>query len=270
MQKLVSDVFQGAYKSRFKGRGMEFEEVREYVPGDEVRTIDWNVTARMQTPYVKTFKEERELTVMLLVDLSRSLQFGTTLKLKKEVIAEIGALLAFSAIKNSDKIGLILFSDRIELFVPPKKGVRHVLRLVRELLVREPVGSKTDIKGALTFLGKVLSRSSICFLLSDFIGNNFEKELRLTAKKHDLIGLRIFDDKEMTFPKFGLIEMTDLESGKKALVDTSSTAVQKHFHDSALKRAEATKKLFNGVGAPLIEINTSEDYLKPIERYFKK
>ena len=269
MQKLVADVFQGAYKSRFKGHGMEFEEVREYVPGDEVRTIDWNVTARMQTPYVKLFREERELTVMLLVDLSRSCFFGTSAKLKKEVIAEIGALLAFSAIKNQDKIGLILFSDRVELYVPPKKGVRHVLRLVREILARKPQGRKTDLKAALTYLGKVMSRSSICFLLSDFIALDFEKELRLTAQKHDLIGMRIYDAKEVVFPSFGLIEMTDLESGEKALIDTSSERVQRHFKEVAAQRAEEVKRLFNRIGVPLIEIDTSEGYLKPLEKYFK-
>lgn len=269
MQKLVSDVFQGAYKSRFKGRGMEFEEVREYVAGDDVRSIDWNVTARMQTPFVKTFREERELTVILLVDLSRSCQFGTSTKLKKEVIAEIGALLAFSAIKNNDKIGLILFSNQIELYVPPKKGVRHVLRLVREILVREPLGSKTDLKGALSFLGKMSPRSLICFLISDFIAEGYEKELRLTAEKHDLIGIRVFDDKEMAFPPFGLMNITDLETGKKGLIDTSSSSVQAHYQKTAQKRAERVKKLFISCGAGLIEIDTSQDYLKPLEKYFK-
>lgn len=269
MQKWVSDVFQGAYKSRFKGRGMEFEEVREYVAGDDVRTIDWNVTARMQSPFIKTFREERELTVMLLVDLSRSTQFGTAQKTKKEVIAELGALLAFSAIKNNDKIGLILFSDQIELYLPPKKGIRHVLRLIREILAREPKGSKTDLGAALSFLGKVISRSSICFLLSDFIAEDYEKELRVTAQKHDLIAIRVLDDKEVAFPPFGLMEITDLETGQTALIDTSSPAVQKQFHERAALRHEKVHKLFTGLGAALIEIDTSEDFIKPLEKYFK-
>lgn len=268
MEKLVADVFQGAYKSRFKGRGMEFEEVREYVVGDDIRTIDWNVTARMQSPFVKTFREERELTVMLLVDISRSTQFGTSHKTKKEVIAETGALLAFSAIKNNDKIGLILFSDQIELYIPPKKGVRHVLRLVREMLVREPKGSKTNLKAALSFLGRVLCRSSICFLISDFIAEGYEKELRVTTQKHDLIAIRVYDEKEMAFPQFGLIEMTDLENGQAALIDTSSFDVQKRFQEAAASRREKVKKLFNGLGVALIEMDTCKGFLKPLEKYF--
>ena len=271
MQKLVSDVFQGAYKSRFKGRGMEFEEVREYSPGDEMRTVDWNVTARMNTPYIKVFREERELTVMLLVDLSRSCAYGTGPKLKKEVMAEIGALLAFSAIRNNDKIGLILFSDRIELYVPPKKGVRHVLRLVREILVREPAGNGTDLKGALTFLGKVISRSCICFILSDFIiPQNYERELKITARRHDLIGLQVFDEKERDFPKIGLVRLSDLETGKIRLVDSSSDEVQASFRKETKKRVDYTKKLFGALGATLIEINDAEDYIRPLEKGLKE
>lgn len=269
MEKLVSDVFQGAYKSRFKGRGMEFEEVREYLPGDDVRTIDWNVTARMNTPYVKSFQEERELTVMLVVDVSRSTDFGTGPKLKKEIIAEVAALLAFSAIRNNDKIGLILFSSRIELYVPPKKGVTHVLRLVREILVREPTGDGTDMKGALTFLGNMLSRSAICFLISDFIAEGYDKELGLTSKKHDLIGIRIFDEKEQNFPSVGVVEVTDLESGKKALIDTSSKELIDNFNTKAKKSSLKVKKLFNKIGAPLIVIETRDDYIKMIEKTLK-
>lgn len=270
MQKLVSDVFQGAYKSRFKGRGMEFEEVRSYVPGDDIRTIDWNVTARTGDPFVKTFKEERELTVMLLVDLSRSCQYGTTDKFKKEIIAEIGALLAFSAIKNNDKIGLILFSDHIELYVPPRKGVRHVLRIIRELLVRQPSGNKTDLKAAFTFLGKVTSHSVICFVLSDFLAPPFDKELKVVAQKHDLIGIRIEDPCEISYPKIPLVQLKDLENGKIQLVDTSSEAVQHQFKQASQKRSAALRQLFINTGSALIEIITDKPYLDPLQKYFTK
>lgn len=269
MEKLVSDVFQGAYKSRFKGRGMEFEEVREYIPGDEVRTIDWNVTARMNTPFVKSFQEERELTVMLLVDISLSGEFGTGAKQKKEIIAEIGALLAFSAIRNNDRIGLILFSNQIELYVPPKKGVRHVLRLVREILAREPKGKGTNLKGALNFLGTVITRAAICFLISDFITEGYEKELRLTAKRHDLIGVKVYDKREISFPDVGLLTVQDLETGKESLIDTSSPAVQAAFNERSATRRQAVKQLFTKVGAPFIEIETADDYIKLIEKSFK-
>lgn len=269
MQKLVSDVFQGAYKSRFKGRGMEFEEVRDYLPGDDIRTIDWNVTARMNAPFIKTFKEERELTVMLLVDISRSSLYGTSNKSKKEIIAEIGALLAFSAIKNSDKIGLILFSDEIELYVPPKKGTRHVLRLIRELLAREAHGKGTNLKKALSFMGKVTNRSTICFLISDFITEGYENELKLTALRHDLIGIRVYDQKELSFPALGLAEITDLESGAKKIIDTGNLRFQKQFLENASLNTENIKKTFSRLGAPLIDIDCAQDYLKPIEKSFK-
>jgi uncharacterized protein (DUF58 family) len=269
MEKLVADIFQGAYKSRFKGRGIEFEEAREYIAGDDIRSIDWNVTARMNAPYVKNFREERELTVMLLVDISASSEFGTGEKTKKDIIAEIGSLIAFSAIKNNDKIGLLLFSDQIELYVPPKKGVRHVQRLMRELLVREPKGRKTDLRMALTYFGKIMSRSTICFLISDFINEGYDNELRVTARKHDLICVRVFDNLERDLPNFNLLEFTDLESGKTVLVDSSSSQFREFFRKGAVERAIKTKNLIEGAGAGLIEVNANSDYFKAFEIYFR-
>lgn len=270
MDKLVSDVFQGAYKSRFKGRGMEFEEVREYLPGDDVRTIDWNVTARMNTPYIKRFQEERELTVMLMVDLSASSDFGTLGHTKRDVMAEIGALLAFSAIKNHDKIGLILFSEDIELYVPPRHGVRHVLRLIREILSREPKSKKTSLKKALSFLGHVMKRASITFLISDFLDKDYEKELKLTALKHDLIGIRVYDEREFSFPKAGLIHVVDLESGQEGMIDASSKEFRELVEKKLPKAFEATGALFKKVKAPLVDIDVEEDYLKPIGKVFSR
>jgi uncharacterized protein (DUF58 family) len=268
MEKVVSDIFQGAYKSRFKGQGIEFEEVREYLPGDEVRTIDWKVTARMNTPYIKRFREERELTVMLLVDLSASSDFGTEGHLKRDVMAEIGALLAFSAIKNHDKIGLILFTDRIELYVPPRKGIRHVLRLVREILARKPEGRGTNLKGALTYLGHMMKRTTITFLISDFLAADYYKELKLTALKNDLIGIRVYDEKERVFPDIGLIEMNDLETGKRGLVDTGSKAFQSYMKEEVQRRFVEVEKEFKRVRAPLVDVRLGTDYLKPMQKAF--
>ena len=211
----------GEYESAFRGRGMEFEEVREYQPGDDVRTIDWNVTARMGKPYIKLFREERELIVMLLVDISASGQFGTVKKLKKEVAAEVAALLAYTAIRNNDKVGLILFSDHVEKYVPPKKARGHGWRVIQEILSFEPQGRQTDIAQALDYLGRVVRKRCICFLLSDFLASGFEKPLRLSNKRHDVVAVSISDPREFELPKVGFVELEDAETGEDVLLDTN-------------------------------------------------
>ena len=225
----MNDVLAGEYTSVFKGRGMEFDEVREYMPGDDVRTIDWNVTARMDRPYVKRFVEERELTVFFLVDLSASGAFGSVKKLKNEIAAEFCALLSFSAVKNNDKVGLIVFTDRVELYVPPKKGTTHVLRLIRELLNFKPKAAKTDIGGTLDYFGKVAKKRAVVFLVSDFQSEGFEKAMRIISKRHDLIAVPVTDPREVRLPNVGLIELEDAETGEMVLVDTSSAAVRKQL-----------------------------------------
>jgi len=267
--RMVNDVLAGAYHSAFKGLGMEFEDVREYQPGDEVRTIDWNVTARMNHPYVKSYREERELTVMLVVDVSASAHFGSNDSRKSELIAEIGAVLAFSAIKNNDKVGLILFSDQIELYLPPKKGTRHVLRVIRELLVFEPKGKGTDIGAALTFLGKVQKRKGVCFLISDFMNDHYTKEITITAKRHDLITLSITDPYEQNFPNMQLVMLRDLESGKLKLVDTSTAAIRQTFQSQARSRQQQHRTLMNKINAGSIELQTDQSYVSAIRNFFK-
>jgi len=267
--RTVNDLLAGAYHSAFKGQGMEFEDVREYQSGDEVRSIDWNVTARFSHPYVKSFREERELTVMLIVDVSASSRFGSGERLKSELIAEIGALLAFSAIKNNDKVGLILFSSEIEKYIPPAKGVRHVLRVIRELLAFEPVYPGTDIAAALKFLGKVQRRQGVCFLISDFISPDYSHEATLAAKRHDLITVAVRDPKEYSFPRMGLITLRDLESGKMVVVDSNHDAVQESFTKESEKRLEGHKSLMNRIGAGFIDIRADRDYAMAIQRFFK-
>lgn len=269
MEKLVTDLLAGAYRSRFKGRGMEFEEVREYAQGDEVRTIDWNVTARMNAPYVKTFREERELTVILLVDISLSSYFGRD-KTKRQAMAEVGALLAFAAIKNNDKIGLILFSDRIEKYVPPSKGSKHVQRLIRELMALKPQGKKTDIRQALKFLNQVQTKPSVVFLMSDFLSPSFEKDLKVSEKAHDLIAIRMLDPLEETLKPFSLIEFTDLETGENRIVDTSSNAVRTFFEEQKKKRDETFHTQMGKAGVPIIDLKDNEPFDKPLEKFFKK
>ncbi|MFQ5628135.1 MAG: DUF58 domain-containing protein, partial [bacterium] len=216
---MVNDVFSGEYHSVFKGRGMEFAEVREYQFGDDIRTIDWNVSARMGCPYIKVFDEERELTVMLLVDASRSADFGTQKQMKGEIAAEICALLAFSAIKNNDKVGLIIFTDKIEIFVPPRKGKKHVLRVIRELLYHKPVGAQTDLSLALEYLSRLITRRAVVFLISDFQDENYEQSLRIASRKHDLIAITITDPREVVLPDVGFIELEDAETGETILID---------------------------------------------------
>ena len=266
---LVEDLLAGSYRSAFKGRGMEFEEVREYIPGDDVRSIDWNVTARMGHPYVKSFREERELTVLLVVDISRSTQFGTASQLVSELIAEIGALLAFSAIKNNDRVGLLLFSDNVEQYLSPKKGLRHVLRLVRELVYSEPTKRGTQLAEALAFVGKVHQRRSVCFILSDFICPDFEHELKLLSTKHDIIGLCLTDPSEQQFPALPLSRFRDLETQETVLVDTAFPQTQERIKLWNETRMQELHSVFAKAGAALVEIPTDKPYVPIINRFFK-
>lgn len=266
---LADDILAGAYKSAFKGQGIEFEEDREYQQGDDIRLIDWNVTLRMGHPYVKVFREERDITVMLIVDVSSSSRFGSVSESKNEIIAEIGAIIAFSAIKNNDKVGLILFSEDIELYVPPRKGTRHVLRIIRELLAFQPKKVGTDLNKALNFLGSVMSRSSVCFVISDFIADDYAREMTLMAKKNDLITISVTDPHEVRFPNVGLVELRDLETGLTQLIDSSQSSFQENYQKQAEERLAAHRKLMNKIGAGYIAIRTDEPYLSPIRHFFK-
>lgn len=268
--RAVNDLLAGEYHSVFKGRGMEFDEVREYAPGDEIRTIDWNVTARMGRPFVKRFVEERELTVLFLVDLSASGAFGTRERFKNETAAELCALLAFSAIKNNDKVGLIAFTDEIEKFIPPKKGGSHVLRLVRELLDFAPRGRGTDIAQALDYLGRITHRRAIVFLVSDFFASAYEKPLRILARRHDLIAVSIADPRELEMPDVGLIELEDAETGELTLFDSSSPEVRRNYAAAARRRGEARRELFRSVGADQIDVRVGEDYVKDLSVFFRR
>ncbi len=267
--KMVNDIFAGQYESVFKGRGMEFEEVREYQPGDEVRMIDWNVTARMGRPYVKRFVEERELTVMLVVDVSSSGKFGTTDRLKKEIAAELCAVLAFSAIKNNDRVGLIMFTDQIEKFVPPKKGTRHVLRVIRELLYYEPERIETDIGLALEYLNRVTIRKAVTFLVSDFITTDYERDLRLSNKRHDLITITIIDPREISLPKVGLIELEDAETGERIVVDTRSFNTRSQYSKISNIDLQSRRQLFRSTGVDSIEIDTAKPYIFELIKFFR-
>lgn len=270
-KQVVENLFAGLYHSVFKGRGLEFEDVREYQPGDEIRYIDWNVTARMQHPYIKNFHEERELTVILLVDISSSSHFASTHRLKSETMAELGAILALAAIKNQDKVGLILFSDEIELYLSPKKGTRHVLRVIRELLFFQPKHKGTDLSKALAFLGKVLRKRAVCFFISDFLTKeDFSHDANLIAQRHDLIFIQIKDPYELSFPKLGLITLKDLESGTIQLIDSSEADVQSHFKEQAHLRQAALKQLTERIGAGLISIQNQESYIEALRRFFKR
>ncbi|HEX3043197.1 MAG TPA: DUF58 domain-containing protein, partial [Bacillota bacterium] len=270
MLHLSNDVMSGHYVSAFKGAGIEFDEVREYVPGDDIRSIDWNVTARSRKPYIKRFVEERELTVILIVDLSASQRFGTVNALKSELAAEISALLAFLAIKNNDKVGLLIFSDTCERYVPPQKGRRHVLRVIREILAYEPTGTGTNINEALTFIHKVIKQRSIVFLISDFMNVDFERSLKSLARRHDLVAVSLSDPKEKELPAIGLVELRDAETGGRMLLDTSLPQVRAAFKQRALDRATATEKLFKRNKVDLIDISTDQPYLQPLQKFFLK
>jgi uncharacterized protein (DUF58 family) len=266
---LVNQVFSGEYHSVFKGRGMEFSEVREYNFGDDIRNIDWNVTARFGHPYIKIFEEERELTVILLVDLSGSLSFGSVNKTKQQIAAELSAILAFSALKNNDKVGLFLFSDKIEKFIPPRKGRKHVLRIIRELLSFTPEGKNTNIKAALEYMNHAVKKKSIVFLISDFMDEGYEKILRVVGKKHDLIGIVINDQREKSIPKIGLVKFTDAETGKERWIDTSSKKVQSWIQHYYNRLMSERKLLFLTSRLDSIEIKTGENYITPLVNFFR-
>jgi uncharacterized protein (DUF58 family) len=269
-KRMVNDVFSGEYHSIFRGRGMEFSEVREYMPGDDIRTIDWNVTARYNHPYVKVFREERELTVVLAVDLSRSGDFGSHDKMRREISAEIAAVLALSAVRNNDKVGLLLFTDKIEKYIPPKKGRFHVLRLIREVLYFKPTGRKTDISGAVDYLLRVIKKKSVLFLISDFLDEDFLKPLSLASNKHDLIAVEIFDPLERRIPGSGLVTLKDLESGKEILVDFSNKLNRVNLALKAETDRAGLHDFFRRHRIDTIEINTHEDYSQPLYRFFEQ
>jgi uncharacterized protein (DUF58 family) len=268
-RRLSNNIFGGEYHSAFKGRGMTFSEVRSYQFGDDVRTIDWNVTARYNEPFVKVFEEERELTLMLIVDVSSSALFGTDSALKKNILTEISATLAFSALQNNDKVGLILFSDQIELYIPPSKGKTHVLRIIRELIEFKPHSKKTDINSALEFLNKVMKKKSIAFLLSDFISSDYEKSLKIVSKKHDLTGIKVYDKLEEFIPNLGLVQMFDQELGEIKLIDTSSSKIRKNYKNQMFMNFKKFNDVFTRNGAGTISCRTDESYIKKLLNYFK-
>ncbi len=273
---MVQDVLAGQYESVFKGQGIEFEEVREYQPGDDIRTIDWNVTARMGRPFVKKFVEERELTVMLIVDLSGSLQFGTVERSKAELAAELCAVIAFSAIANNDKVGLIIFTDQIEEFIPPKKGRRHVLRVIRDVLSFTPEGHGTDIAVALEYLSKVTTRRTVSFLVSDFFEQSedesnpsYEQALRIASKRHDVIAVTISDPREWELPRLGLMEFQDAETGETVLIDLSSHRGRAQFQRLAEEQTQSRSSLFRSAGIDTINLQTGEPYVGELLKFFR-
>lgn len=266
---LSSNIFAGQYHSAFKGRGMAFSEVREYQFGDDIRNIDWNVTARFNHPFVKIFEEERELTVMLVIDVSGSRNFGTVMRTKRELITEIAAVLSFSAIQNNDKIGAILFSNQIEKFIPPKKGKTHILRIIRELLDFEPKEQTTNISEALRYLTNAIKKKSISFLISDFMAPDFEDALRIANRKHDLIALQIYDPRETEIPPVGLIKLQDAETGAWQWVDTSDKSTREAYRTWWLNRQQQLSSLFRKSGVDNASIRTNEDYIKPLINIFK-
>ncbi len=268
---LSNRIFSGEYHSAFKGRGMAFSEVREYTPGDDVRTIDWNVTARLRTPYVKVFEEERELSVMILVDVSASGKFGTQKQFKQDLITELCAVIAFSASQNNDKIGVIFFSDKIEKFIPPKKGKSHILRIIRELINIEPQKKGTDIELALKYLSNIIKKKSITFLISDFYDTHkFSDAMKIANRKHDLVALRVNDVNEANLPDVGLIKLKDNETGKLMWVDTSDKAFRKQMEVNHLKHEAELRDIFTKSGVDYTTINTHEGYIKPLMNLFKK
>lgn len=266
--RTVDASFAGQYESVFKGRGMQFDEVREYTPGDDIRTIDWNVTARTGKPYIKRFVEEREMTVMFAVDLSASGDFGTVNKAKNELAAEFCAVLAFAAAKNNDKVGLLIFTDQIELYIPPKKGISHVLRLIRELLYFKMPKRKTNITQALDYLGKVVRKKATVFLVSDFIETGFKKTLSLLNKRHDVIAVPVRDKAEVTLPGIGLIEFTDAETGEIILIDTSSKQFRNQYSNTTARRFDELKNMLRTINVDCISINTDKPYIQDLIRFF--
>lgn len=269
-RRLVNSSFAGQYHSVFKGRGMNFEEVREYNPGDEIRSIDWNVTARMSTPYVKKYTEERELTVMLLVDVSASGTFGSVELSKRELAAEVAAILAFSAINNNDKVGLLLFSDEVELFIPPKKGRQHTLRLIREMLYFEPKGRGTNLGVALEYLNKVVARRSVVFIISDFLASDYTTPFTVASRRHDMVAMPVIDPGEEALPDVGLVTFEDAETGELIEVNTSSQTVRDDFAEAEERRRKDLDKLFGSRGVDVVPLATNEDYLIALRNFFDR
>lgn len=267
-KKLTRHIFTGEYHSAFKGRGMLFKEVREYHHGDDIRFIDWNVSARFGHPFSKVFEEERELTVMLLIDISGSSLFGTVHARKRDIVTEIGAVLAFSAISNNDKVGLILFSDKIEKFIPPKKGRDHVLYIVRELLTFNPKNKGTDLADAFRRFNNSTKQRCIAFVLSDFINDNFEDALKVAGKKHDVIGIKVYDKMDMHLPEIGMVETEDSETGEKKWVDTDNVVVRQQYQSNFFAWSENCKNIFTKAGSDLLHIRTDEDYVKVLQKFF--
>jgi uncharacterized protein (DUF58 family) len=268
-RRAVEDLLGGEYHSVFKGSGIAFDEVREYQPGDDIRTIDWNVTARMGHPFIKRFIEERELTVMLVVDCSGSQQFGTRAQQKREVAAELAAVLAFSAISNNDRVGLVQFTRRVERFVPPRKGARHVLRLIRDVLFYQPEDRGTSLREGLDYVNRVLRRRSIVFLLSDFLDRDFENSFKRAGRRHDLIAVRITDPHEEDLPAVGLLQVEDAESGRRLLLDTDGAEVRTAYHAAAVARRETLRQLTHSAGCDLIEVSTDGSHLDALIRFFQ-
>ncbi|MFL5577074.1 MAG: DUF58 domain-containing protein [Gemmatimonadaceae bacterium] len=266
---LVNSLFTGEYRSVFKGQGMEFAEVREYQPGDEVRSIDWNVTARMRRPFVKRYIEERELTVMLAVDLSGSERFGTVRRFKSEVATELGAVLAMSAVRNNDRVGILLFTDRVEHVVPPRKGRRHALRVIRDLLVHEPAGSGTDIPGALEYLGKMLRHHTIVFIISDFQDEGIERPLRVLAQQHDVVAVTVEDPSERDLPNVGLARFSDPETGETVDVDTSDAKVRARYAEGVAAEHAARRQLLRRLAIDEIAVRTDQPYIEPLLKFFR-
>lgn len=267
-KRLANDLFAGQYESAFKGRGMEFSEVREYQPGDDIRTIDWNVSARFGRPFVKIFHEERELTVMLLLDLSGSNLFGTKNKFKRELLAEVAGMLAFLAIRTNDKVGAILFSSGVEKYIPPKKGAAHVWRLIKEIFTYEPQDLKTDLDAVLTYLNRVAKRHAIVFLISDCMDTGFEKSLRLAARKHDLIVIRVYDPAEEELPDVGLVTLRDPETGQAALINTRSKRLRERWRSYRKEQTASLSELLKRAGVDLVELSTDGPVVEPLTRLF--
>ncbi|WP_262733595.1 DUF58 domain-containing protein [Gaetbulibacter sp. NE] len=269
-RRLSDHIFGGEYHSTFKGRGMTFSEVRQYQYGDDVRNIDWNVTARYNEPYIKVFEEERELTMMLMVDVSGSEFFGTEAQFKNEVVTEIAATLAFSATQNNDKIGLILFSDDVELYIPPKKGRSHVLRIIRELIEFQPKSKQTNVAEALKFLSNVMKKKAIVFVLSDFITDDYKQTLKIASGRHDVTGIRVYDKREEDMPNIGVVQMQDEESGELMLVNTQSKTVRRNYSKYYKERVDYYKDSFTKSGAGTIDCRVDESYVKKLLGYFKR
>ena len=268
-KRLSNHIFSGEYHTTFKGRGMTFSEVRQYQYGDDIRNIDWNVTARYNEAHVKVFEEERELTMMLMVDISGSESFGSKNQFKEEIVTEIAATMAFSATQNNDKIGLILFSDQIELYVPPKKGKSHVLRIIRELIEFQPKSRKTDIEQALKFLSGTQKKKAIVFLISDFMSDDYEKTLKIASKKHDITGIRVWDLRDEKIPNLGMVEMLDAETGKTSLVDTGSKTVRTNYEKYYNNKIQYFKETFSKCGAGVVNTRVDDNYVTKLLGYFK-